>query len=142
MKRISLILILVAVFIATLIAFNILPNTETKLIAKPQSASTAVTSNAFSLKGYENVHILCAYTPAATDATTTVAIQTAETSSGTFTEVQSENAYDVSEGYLEFELSRDMDKPYFKVIVTPDDSSTPTLLSVIGVFYGKEQRPF
>lgn len=142
MKRLLIISIFVALVIATLVAFNILPNTETKLIAKPQSASTAVTSYAFSLKGYENVHILCAFTPAATDATTTVAIQTAETSTGTFTEVQSESSYNVTEGLIELELARDMDKPYFKVVVTPDAVSTPTLLSVIGVFYGKEQRPF
>lgn len=142
MKRLLIISIFVALVIATLVAFNILPNTETKLIAKPQSASTAVISNAFSLKGYENVHILCAFTPAATDATTTVAIQTAETSTGTFTEVQSESSYNVTEGFIELELARDMDKPYFKVVVTPDAVSTPTLLSVIGVFYGKEQRPF
>lgn len=142
MRKVMVLFIVISAIIATMVAFTILDNTLVQEIIKPQSASSAVTSSAFSMKGYENAHILVNFTPDATDATTTVNIYTAETETGTFTIVGTETEYNVTSDFIEYELDRDISEPWFKVKVSPDTSSTPTIFGVLGVFYGAEQAPF
>jgi len=124
------------------VAWSILDNTKPVLILKPQQITAAASSTAVSLKGYERLHILVAVAldPAATVTDTLrVDVYEAASANSTYTVAQSATFTGATEGYVEFEVVKDMDNPYIKVALTP---SATMLISAVGVYYGAVSAPF
>lgn len=132
MKKMIIVLLFV---VSILFAFSILDNTKTTLILKPQSISAVATGTVVSLKGYERMHILVAGTLPATE---TLKINVYK-GDGSATSLIDEATLTTTQGILEFEVIHDVNYPNIVVEAVPSATAT---LSIIGVFYGKSQRPF
>lgn len=132
MKKLIIALLFVAV---VLFAFSILDNTKVTLIMKPQSISAIATGTTVDLRGYQRMHVIVAGSQLANQ-TLKVNIYKG---SGIATSLVDEATLTTTEGVLEFEVIHDYSYPYIVVETIP---SSVTTLSVVGVIYGKNERPF
>lgn len=139
MKKIYIILALL-VMVLLLGAWSIKDNTKVFLVLYPQQlVSNAASSSAISMKGYERAHIIIDATSTG-EATFTAKIFSCETINGTYTvaDTITQDSTFVS-GVWEFEVVKDLEKPYIKLEITPHGTMT---ISAVGVYYGKANAPF
>jgi len=139
MKRILLWIGIVMLACVGLWAWSILNNTKPSLVLAPQQITSAASSSAISLKGYERAHLLILTKLATSVDTLRVDVYKAASASATFTVAQTATFTGATTGYLEFEIVKDMGAPYIKIKFTP--SATLTAGAVL-VLYGHYSSPF
>jgi len=140
MKKWIVTLLIVVAAVTALVAWSILDNTKAALFIEPKQITSEASSTAIDLRGYERLHVLVAITFDSTDTQTLKAdIYKASSSDGTYTVSQTATFTGAMNGFLEFEVVKDMDNPYVKVALTP---SATTVVSTIGVYYGSTHSPF
>jgi len=141
-KRRMMGLIAILIAVTLLVAWSILDNTKAALLVKPQQITSEASSSAIDLRGYERMHVLIATTfdsAATVTDTLRVDILEAPSAASTYTIAQTATFTGAMDGFLEFEVIKDMSNPYVKVKLTP---SATMIISVMGVYYGATNAPF